>query len=67
METPSPYDSAECQRYTEQCKRDNARKEYITKEIKKLREHNDGSISPYDLSQMALVNQIYNEAKRMFR
>jgi hypothetical protein len=62
---PSPYDLSACQNYLERHKNDKVREKYIGERIKQLREYDNG-ISPYDLSQMAKVDQIFSEARRMF-
>jgi len=60
------YDQSEFHRQTIKCKNDKAKEEYISKEINHLKEHNEDSISLYDLGQVARINEIHNNARRMF-
>jgi hypothetical protein len=62
---PSPYDLSEYRNYLERHKNDKARKKYIEERMSRLRNRDEG-INLYDLSQMARVNLIEDEARRMF-
>lgn len=62
---PSPYDLSASRNYLERHRNDSAKQEYIDKRMSRLKNRDEG-INPYDLSQIAQVARIHDEAERIF-
>lgn len=60
------YDQSEIHRQIVKHKNDKAKEEYITREMNNLKERNEDSISLYNLGQVARINKIHDDARRMF-
>jgi hypothetical protein len=60
----SPYNPANFRNIRER-QNESAKRRYVAERIKELKMFGD-SINPYDLNQIAMINRIEDEARRMF-